>query len=243
MFYSTKVSYFKKSLVQISQTHKSIFSYHFKKLYKCKISTNEHPAFKTRRNNNIYVPDFEMFKLSYIKVLSMPIPLYLKSFLFEQINRTLPSRNKLAEMKIIDSNLCIKCKVKANSEHVLLNCVFSKYFINSLAKFLDKTFNNSQPEFIFLKENFYLFNMHYDVFSDNEYLQLTLIILIAKERSLKVNNDESLNRWTNFNYFSQSLFIAQLTCQILKNLGKTCELIEMYLDFVLSYKNDVNYFS
>ena len=173
----------------------------------------------------------------------MPIPLFLKSFLFEQINRTLPSRNKLAEMKIIDSNLCIKCKVKANSEHVLLNCVFSKYFINSLAKFLDKTFNNSQPEFIFLKENFYLFNMHYDVFSDNEYLQLTLIILIAKERSLKVNNDESLNRWTNFNYFSQSLFIAQLTCQILKNLGKTCELTEMYLDFVLSYKNDVNYFS
>ena len=101
--------------MQISQTHKSIFSYHFKKQYKCKLNQNEHPAFKTRRNNNIYVPDFEMFKLSYIKVLSMPIPLYLKSFLFEQINRTLPSRNKLAEMRIIDSNLSIKCNVKANT--------------------------------------------------------------------------------------------------------------------------------
>ena len=49
----------------------------------------------------------------------------------------------------------------------ILNCVFSKYFINSLAKFLDITYNNSQPEFIFMKENFYLFNMHYDVFSDD----------------------------------------------------------------------------
>ena len=77
----------------------------------------------------------------------MPVPLHLKSFLFEQINRTLPSRNKLAEMKIIDSNLCIKCSIKANTEHVLLNCVFSKYFINSLAKFLDKLYNNS---FIYL---------------------------------------------------------------------------------------------
>ena len=133
-----------------------------------------------------------MFKISSIKILSMPIPLYLKSYLFGKINRTLPSRNKLAEI-IIDSNLCIKCKVKANSKHVLLNCVFSKYLINSLARFLDKTFNNSQPEFIFLKENFYLFNMHYDAFSNNEYLQLTLIILIAKERSIKINNDEFLN--------------------------------------------------
>ena len=172
----------------------------------------------------------------------MPVPLHLKSFLFEQINRTLPSRNKLAEMKIIDSNLCIKCNIKANTEHVLLNCVFSKYFINSLAKFLDKLYNNSQPAFIFMKENFYLFNMHYDVFSDDDYLQLTLMILIAKERSLKINNDECLTRWNNFNFFSQSLFIAQQTCKILENLGKSCNIIEQYLNYLLCYKNVVKFF-
>ena len=192
LFQPKKDSYFQKSITQISYAHKSIFSFHFKKQYKCKINQNTHPAFKTRRDNNIYVPDFEMFKISYIKIFSMPIPLYLKSFLFEQINRTLPSRNKLYEMKIIDSNTCIKCNIKANTEHVLLNCVFSNYFINSLAKFLDKTYNNSQPEFIFMKENFYLFNMHYDVFSNDDYLQLTLKTLIAKERSLKIDNDECL---------------------------------------------------
>ena len=95
-----------------------------------------------------------------------------------------------------------KCKINQNihpafktRRDILLNCVFSKYFINSLAKFLDKTYNKSQPEFIFMKTNFYSFNMHYDVFSDDDYLQLTLMILIAKERSLKINNDECLIRW------------------------------------------------
>ena len=33
---------------------------------------------------------------------------------------------------------------------------------------------NSQPEFISMIENFYLFNMLYDVFADDDYLQLTL---------------------------------------------------------------------
>ena len=114
----------------------------------------------------------------------MPIPLYLKSFLFEQINRTLPSRNKLYEMKINDSNLCIKCNVKANAQHVLLNYVFQNYFINSLAQFLDKTYNNSQPDLIFLKENFYLFKMHYDIFRNVIPLQFTLEVTVrVRERN------------------------------------------------------------
>ena len=45
-----------------------------------------------------------------------------------------------------------------------------------------------------MKGNLYLFNRHYDVFSDDDYLQLTLMILIAKERSFKINNDECLIR-------------------------------------------------
>ena len=34
--------------------------------------------------------------------------------------------------------------------------------------------------------------MHYDFFTDEDYLQLTFIISIVKERSLKRNNDECL---------------------------------------------------
>ena len=57
-----------------------------------------------------------------------------------------------------------------------------------------------------MKESFYLFNMHYDVFSDDDYLQLTLMILIAKEWLLNINNDECLIRWNNFN-FSRNYYL------------------------------------
>ena len=59
---------------------------------------------------------------------------------------------------------------------------------------------------------------------------------------MKINNDECLIRWNEFNYFSQSLFIAKLTCNVLENLGKTSILINQYLDFLLSYKDNVQYF-
>ena len=55
--------------------------------------------------------------------------------------------------------------------------------------------------------------MHFEVFSDYDYLQLTLMILIAKGRSLKINNDECLIRWNNIIFFSQSLFKTQQTCK------------------------------
>ena len=84
--------------------------------------------------------------------------------------------------------------------------------------------------------------MHFDVFSDYDYLQLTLMILIAKERSLKINNDECLIRWNNFNFFSQSLFIAQQTCKILENLGKYYNIINQYLNYLLYYKHVVQFF-
>ena len=53
---------------------------------------------------------------------------------------------------------------------------------------------------ITLNLNLYLWNktfiylIYYDVFTDDDYLQLTLMISIAKERSMKINNDESLTR-------------------------------------------------
>ena len=42
-----------------------------------------------------------------------------------------------------------------------------KYFSHALARFLDFHFNEDHPEFIFLKENFYLFNIFYEEFSIN----------------------------------------------------------------------------
>jgi hypothetical protein len=68
------------------------------------------------------------------------------------------------------------------------------------------------------------------------------MILISKERSVKINNDECLTRWNNFNFFSQSLFIAQQTCKILRNIEKSYNSIEQYLNYLLCYKNVVKFF-
>ena len=65
---------------------------------------------------------------------------------------------------------------------------FQNIFINSLDKSIDKiSYNNSQSEFIFMKENFCLLNnnMHYDIFTDDDYLQLPLMILIAKGKVIE----------------------------------------------------------
>ena len=59
---------------------------------------------------------------------------------------------------------------------------------------------------------------------------------------MKINNDECLTRWNNFNFFSQSLIIAQQTCKILRNIEKSYNIIEQYLNYLLCYKNVVKFF-
>ena len=138
---------------------------------------------------------------------------------------------------------CILCKVDSSIEHALFSCLFPKYFINALALYLDFIFNNDTPEFIHLKENFYLFNVWYPVFAKNEiYFQLSLLILVSKDRSLKISKDDCLSRWTNINCFSQSLFVAKSTLTILNNMGVKNDFINDFLEFLLKQKNNISYF-
>ena len=118
-----------------------------------------------------------------------------------------------------DTTKCILCNVDSSLEHALFSCLFPKYFTNALALYLDFLFNHDTPEFIHLKENFYLFNTWYPVFANNEiYFQLSLLVLFSKDRSLKISKDDCLSRWTNLNCFSQSLFVAKSTMTILNNI-------------------------
>ena len=167
-------------LATLSQNNKTIFSFHFKRLNKVNQYT-VHPSISTRRRDGLYFPDLEIFNKSFKLILSLPIFIHYKNFLLEQFIRTLPSKNKLYKFKIVDSNLCKVCNITSNTEHAIFYCIFPKYFIHMLARFLDKKFNNNYPEFIFLKENFYLFDIYYEVFSRDDYLQLSQLILIAKE--------------------------------------------------------------
>ena len=200
------------SLSSSANLKPSIFSFHFKRIYRESILV-EHPAIKTRLRDSIYFPDIEIFNISFRKLFSLPIPLHFKNFFYEQFSRTLNSKNKMFLFKLTDTNMCIKCNVISNTEHALFQCHFAKYFIHVLALFIDD-FYNSQ-DFVSLKENFYLYNIYYDHFSIKEFTQLSLLILVGKERCLKISKDDCILRWSMPNYYAQSLLISNFTSQIL----------------------------
>ena len=239
----SKQKFVLKSIIKLFENSPRIYTFHFKRTNKEILQTQfVPPSFKTRKNDQKYSPDFEIFKCSFNRILSLPIVLYYKSFLFEQFNRTLISRNKLYEMKIVDNNRCLKCNIKADTEHSILECFFPSYFTHCLALFLDYYYNDSRPDFIFLKESFYLFNLYFPIYQNDEYTQISLLTLIAKERSLKISKDENMINFDDFNCFAQTLFIAQFASKLLNNTGLTCFLIDKFIEFLLFSKNNVKKF-
>ena len=221
-------------LATVFQNNKSIYSFHFKRMHKEKYNS-DHPSIKTRRRDGLYFPDKEMFDKSFKMILNMPIFLHYKNFLLEQFIRTLPSKNKLFKFNIVESNKCNACNIVCNTEHAIFFCTFPKYFIHILALFLDFKYNNNQPEFIFLKENFYLFNIYYEDFSANDYLQLSHLILIAKDKSLKISNDECIIRWNENNFYAQTLLLIQFTFKLLTSAGHETSFISKFKEFVLTH--------
>ena len=156
-----------------------------------------------------------------------------KALFYEQFLRVLTSKNKMYKFGLSDSDMCIKCNVRSDSEHAIFYCFFPEKFIQSLALFLDQYFNKEVPEFIFLKEHFYLFNIYFEDFSNDEYLQLTYLILVAKERSLQISKDECLSRWNEHNCISQSILITQFVSRLLTNLSLNDQLVLSFLDFLI----------
>ena len=231
-----------KPLINLNNFNPQIFSLHFKIMLRNKFK-KQHPAIKTRLRDGLFFPDTESFELSFNKLFSLPLPLYFKSFFFEQICRTLVSKRKLGLFGHSDSTKCNLCNVESSIEHSLFFCLYPKFFINALALYLDYYFNNDTPEFIYLKENFYLFNVWYPIFAKNEiFFQLSLLILIAKDRSLKISKDECLSRWTILNCFSQSLFVVKSALSILNNMGLNSDFLNDFLEFLLKQKNNISYF-
>ena len=230
-----------KPLINISNFNPSVLALHFKIMHRNKFK-KQAPAINTRIKDGLYFPDIESFEISFNKLFSLPITIYHKSFFFEQFTRTLVSKRKLYHFGHSESAKCLKCKIDSTSEHALLYCYFPKYFAHSLAIFLDQYYNNHNPEFIFLKESFYLFNIFYEQFSENEYYQLSTLILVAKDRALKISKDECIVKWNSNNCFSQSLFIVQLSIKLLDKMTSEFNLLSEFQNFLLRYQSNVSYF-
>ena len=230
-----------KTLVQLSYNNPSVFVLHFKHIFKNE-NYSEHPSFKTRRRDGIFMVDEDLFKLSFKKILDSPILLYYKAFFFEQFCRTLNSKNKLFKFGLANESNCLKCNVVATSEHCLFECKFPSYASSAIAKFLDMRYNDSAPDFIFLKESFFLCNTYYEQFSTAEYTQLTLLILVIKDKCIKIANDPCIERWSKNNFFSQLILIIQFTIKLLDNINFVSEFLDDFLNYILKYQDNISYF-
>lgn len=93
-----------------------------------------------------------------------------------------------------------------------------------------------------MKENFFLFNIFYPQFKDKDFLQISTIILVAKDRALKVSKDDSIEKWNVNNCFSQTLFVAQFSIKILEKTSSHINIASEFLDFLLQYKDNSTYF-
>ena len=145
------------------------------------------------------------------------------------------SKNKMFKFKLSESNQCNLCCVVSTTEHALFFCHFAKYFIHIVALFLDEFYDIN--EFLSLKENFYLFNIYYEHFSMKEFTQLSLLILVGKDRCLKISKDECITRWSITNYFAQCLLISNFTSKILTYSGIDNSFINSLYDYMIKNKD------
>ena len=125
----------------------------------------------------------------------------------------------------------------SNLEHELFYCLFPDFFSNMLANFLDKYFNDGRPEFIFLRENLYLFNIFYETFSDLEYTQIALLILVVKEQSLKISKDDCLKNFNKFNCISQSILVTQFTSKLHSYANINDKVVVEFSNFIIDENN------
>jgi hypothetical protein len=112
------------------------------------------PSYSSRQRDGEEVPkEVKVFQSAFTRLKNIKLLGELKSFQFELLWRTLPSKNKLYNMGKIDSNECSTCKVKATSGHQAVDCiipVFFRYILKNNKAFKKKLdphtfFHNYKP--------------------------------------------------------------------------------------------------
>ena len=83
-----------------------------------------------------------------------------------------------------------------------------------------------------------MFNIFYETFSDLEYTQISLLILVAKERSLKISKDDFLMKnFNKFNCISQSILVTQFTSKLLSYANINDKLVVEFSNFIIDENN------
>ena len=74
--------------------------------------------------------------------------------------------------------------------------------------------------------------MYYEDFSNNDYIQLSHLILASKDRSLKISKENKIVNWNENNLFAHSILLTQFTFKLLAKAGLENDLIANFLYFL-----------
>ncbi len=74
--------------------------------------------------------------------------------------------------------------------------------------------------------------MYYEDFSTNDYIQLSHLILAAKDRSMKISKEEKFLNWNENNLYAHSLLVTQFTFKLLDKAGLENDLIANFSKFL-----------
>ncbi len=75
--------------------------------------------------------------------------------------------------------------------------------------------------------------MYYEDFSNNDYIQLSHLILSSKDRSLKISKENKIVNWNENNLFAHSILSTQFTFKLLAKAGLENYLMTNFLNTII----------
>merc|ERR1711915_481335 len=188
----------------------------------------------TRVRDGIEFPSPEQWLSSHKKIMNGPMPIKLKSFSIEFLNRTLVSLNKLKkfdkEDSGVNSSICILCKKIANTEHALFECKFPQFCSQIISDFLDAKFHNSVPWISVNKRNLFLYSCFIDEIPKIVQYEIILLTLVMKSRFLHWSASNKWENWSKLTYTAQMLNMINRATFILKAQNKQVRILNDLYD-------------
>ena len=183
----------------------------------------------TRARDGIEFPPPEQWLNSHKKIINGPMPIKLKSFSIEFLNRTLVSRNKLKKFDNgelgVTSSTCVLCKKLANTEHALFECKFPQFCAQKISDFLDEKFHNSVPWISVNKRNLFLYSCYLDEIPKIVQYEIILLTLVMKSRFLHWSANNKWENWSKLTYAAQMLNMINRATFILKAQNKQVRIL------------------
>ena len=199
----------------------------------------EPPAYRTRIYDGVDVPrNIVDFKAAYTFLGRAHIESKFKSFQFELLNRTLMSINKSYNMGLRDSNLCPTCPLQiSDTSHAVTDCKIPTWFLRFFSRFAR---NNHKLSEYTVQETIYEFSIpRPKIISHQLEEQLQHIFIAIKEFSLNAQFHPRFPRWNDFVIYAKILNIIKRVYRVRMFSYLPYDLLDDFLNFLLSIEVEV----